>query len=133
MHPNNGCHILRLGRNNPTHQYRLGSRSPETDLGVLGNKYTMSQQCALAVKEANSLRGCIRQSSVERGDFCPLLSTGQTLLEGWVQCYISEHKTDLLGFVQQRATKMMKGLGASGSVQPGKGNLKGILPTCLNT
>ncbi|KAK4818264.1 hypothetical protein QYF61_009969, partial [Mycteria americana] len=63
------------------HQYRLGthhlqSSLAEKILGVLvDNKLNISQQHALAAKEANSLLGCIRKSG---GDYSPLLSTGKT-------------------------------------------------------
>lgn len=62
--------ILHLGRN--THQYwlrtyHLQSSWAEKVLGVLvDNELTISQEYALAAKEADSLQGCIRKSVVHR-------------------------------------------------------------------
>ncbi|PKU40658.1 poly rna polymerase gld2 isoform x1 [Limosa lapponica baueri] len=52
------CRVLHLGRNNPTHQNRLGadlleSSFSERGLGVLVNKLTMNHQYALVAKKTN--------------------------------------------------------------------------------
>ncbi|KAK4830389.1 hypothetical protein QYF61_010900, partial [Mycteria americana] len=71
------CHVLHLGRNDPRHRYRRGSSSPQKGLG---DKLTMSHQRALAAKQANSLRGCIRQSIASRSrEGIPSLSAALAL------------------------------------------------------
>ncbi|PKU45566.1 rna-directed dna polymerase from mobile element jockey-like [Limosa lapponica baueri] len=89
------CRVLHLGRNNPLHQYRLGadlleSTSEEKDLGILvGNRMTMSQQCAL-VGHWHGIR-----RPMASGVLCPVL--GSPVQEG--------QGTVLLERVQQRTTK----------------------------
>ena len=59
----------------------LGSSSAEKDMRVtVHNKLTMSQQCALVAKKANSILGCIGRCVVSRARkvILPLLfSTGR--------------------------------------------------------
>jgi len=115
------CRVLHLRRNNPMHQYRLGadlpeSRSVERDLGVLvDDKWTVSQQCALAAKKANGIPGCIKKSLVSRSRevLLPLCSAlVRPHLEYSVQFWAPLFKEDkeLLERVQWRAMKMMRGL-----------------------
>lgn len=60
--------VLHLGRNNHMYQYRLGDdlleRSSEKDL--VGDRLTMSQQCALVAKRANGIPACIKRSVASR-------------------------------------------------------------------
>jgi len=115
------CRVLQLGRINSMHQYRLGadlleSGSVERDLGVLvGNKLLMSQQCVTVAKKANDTLGCIKKSVASRSRevLLPLYSAlARPHLEYSVQFWVPQFKKDeeLLERVQQRATRMMRGL-----------------------
>ena len=69
---NKKCKVLHLERNNPMHPYMMGdnqleSRFAEKDLEVLvDTKMKMSQKCALVLKKANEVLGCIGRSVASR-------------------------------------------------------------------
>ena len=107
------CRVLHPGRNNLTHQHRLGpdlleGSSVEKDLGVLANsKLPMAQQCALVASKANGILGGIRRSLVSRWRevILPLFSAlVRPHLQCCVQCWAPQFRRDrdLLERVQQR-------------------------------
>jgi len=92
------CRVLQLGRNNPMHQYRLGTCSAERGLGVLvDNKLTMSQQCVLAAKKANGILGCTKKNVASRSRevLLPLcFALVRPRLEYCVQFWVPHFKRD---------------------------------------
>ncbi|KAK4829282.1 hypothetical protein QYF61_002674 [Mycteria americana] len=103
------------GRSNAGRKYRLGeewleSSPTERDLGVLvDSRLNMSQECALAAKRANHTLGCIKHSITSRSKESALV---RPHLEYCVQFWAPQFQKDgkVLGCVQRRATKLVKGL-----------------------
>ncbi|KAK4824885.1 LOW QUALITY PROTEIN: hypothetical protein QYF61_021125 [Mycteria americana] len=98
------CEVLSLGRNNLTLGLRadqLESSSAGENLGVpVDTKLTMSQQCSLMAKKAISVLASIRNSTSSR--------LRKVILPLYSALY--RRDMDLFEWVQQRATKMVKGL-----------------------
>ncbi|RMC17294.1 hypothetical protein DUI87_05875 [Hirundo rustica rustica] len=94
----------------------LGNSTAEKFLGVMwDNNLFTSQRCDLVAKKAKGILGCIGKSIASRSQemILPLYTAlVRPHLEYYVQFWDSQFKKDkkLLGRVQRRAVKMMRGL-----------------------
>ena len=112
---------MHLGWRNPRHRYRLEgavleSSPAEKDLGVLvDEKLNRRQRCALTARKVNGILGSVSRgvASRDREGIGPLCSAlVRPHLHYCVEVWGPQYKKDreLLGRVQRRATKMMRGL-----------------------
>jgi hypothetical protein len=115
------CSVIHLGHGNKKFTYKLGdhvlkSSEQERDLGVIVNSSgKVSEQCNVAVKNANSMLGIIRRHiKCKNKDILVRLykSLVRPRLEFCVQawCPYLRKDIDLMERVQHRATKMISGL-----------------------
>jgi len=113
--------LPQLRRNNCRHQYRrgtdwLGSTLAEKNLGAPGGRQIKHKPAIYLSGKASQqypgLHWAEHCPQLERGDPSPQLSTGEALLECWVQVCAPQYKRDreILECVQQRTTKVIKGL-----------------------
>ncbi|CAM4523556.1 unnamed protein product [Lepidochelys kempii] len=115
------CKVMHLGINNKNFSYKLGANhleatEEEKDLGVLvDHRMTKSRQCDMAMKKANAVLGCIKQSisSRDKEVLVPLYKAlVRPHLEYCVQFWSPMFKKDefKLEQVQRRTTRMIRGM-----------------------
>ena len=118
------CRVLRLGRNNCMHRYKLGAdllekNSTEKNLGILvANRLATSQKCALVAKKANGILEHYKgiKKSVANGLREVILHLYSALVRPHHECCVQFWAPPFKNFLERdqwRATKMMTGPRAS--------------------
>ncbi|KAK4820496.1 hypothetical protein QYF61_027957 [Mycteria americana] len=115
----------------PLHRDMLGCQPESSSTGKdLVDKLNVSQQPALAAKQANSLPGCIRQNTASKPRAVTLPPRSALTRQTWTYWSPAQGHTD---HQCTGASDIPAGLRELGLFSPGKSRLRGIPSMCTNT